>query len=172
MIKILIGMLFPILSTNCNAQMQEHKFVTYQEFESAYRNSYNLEILSNDFNFLYILLLDTCNKQELFKYDSELKELFKEYSYGLNQNKLSVGFVTQILDIKDMFDSDILVNKLFSCISDTLTQQVNKQAINFPIYVKGNTAIIDISTNGASDIFYLKLHNGTLQVNWLGGTME
>jgi hypothetical protein len=151
--------------------MSQNKFVRYDDFELAYRNNHDLDILSEDFDLLFVLLLDSSHKQQFFKYDLEIEELFRGYSYGLRLNESTVGFVTQITDIKKVFDSKFSMNKVFNCISDA-TLQETKLEINYPIYIKQNTAIVKVLTNNVSDIYYFKLHKGVVQINWLGGTIE
>ncbi len=152
--------------------MSQDKFISYKDFELAYRKNPDLEILSKDFDLLFVLLLDSSNKQQFFKYDSELEELFNEYSYGLRLNESTVGFVTQTTDVKKIFTSNLLISKVFNCVFDTTTLQETKRIVSYPIYLKNNTAIVEISTGNASDVYYLRLRKGVVQINWLGGTIE
>ena len=165
--------LFLILTVNCNIIMSQDRFIRYQDFELAYRNNPDLETLSKEFDLLFILLLDSSDKQQFFIFDSGLEELFNEYSNGLRLNESTLGFVTQITDIKKIFNSNLLINKIFNCVFDTITlREETKKEISYPVYLKNNTAIIEISTGNTSDIFYLRLCKGVVQINWLGGTIE
>ncbi len=159
-------------TNNCHMVISQNKFIYYQDFELAYDKKKDLKLLGNDFDLLFILLLDSTNKEQFFKYDPELKDLYTDYSFGLKLNKSTVGFVTQVTEIKEIFTSEVLKNKVFSCINDTITQQIAKPMINYPIYLKQNTAIVEMLTGGASDVYYFKLEKGIVQINWLGGTME
>lgn len=171
-VKLYKNILVLILIINCHMVMSQTKFVQYQDFEIAFNEKPDLKSLSNDFDLLFVLLLDSSNRQEFFKYNQELVELYRGYSCGLQLNMSTVGFVTQITDIKDIFRSDSLMSKVFSCVFDLQTQKITKQIINFPIYLKHNTAIVEISTGNSSDVYYFRLHEGVVQINWLGGTID
>ena len=152
--------------------LSQEKFVEYHDFEIAYHNNPDLNVLSKRFDLLYILLLDTTNKLPFFEYDLELKNLYKGYSSGLNLNESTVGFVTQINKIEEIFNSDRLINKVFNCIFDAEDIQTIKRKINYPVYIKNNTAIVEVLTDNGFDIYYFRLHDGVVQINWLGGVME
>ncbi len=150
----------------------QEKIVRYQDFELAYSNNSDLKIISNRFDLLFISLLDTTYKVQFFEYDAELKDLYKGYSHGLKLNKATVGFVARIQKIDEIFNSSLLTNKAFNCISDEETQKTVKQTINYPIYIKDNTAIVEILSGSSSDIYYFRLNDGVVQINWLGGVMD
>ncbi len=161
-----------ILIINCYLGMSQNKFIQYLDFEKACKSNPDLNIIGKDYNLLYVLLLDSSYKECFFNYDSNLEELFNGYSYGLNQNEFSVGFKTQMTKVKDIFDSNILISRIFNCVFDTIELQSGKQIITYPIYLKGNTAVFEISNGSACEIYYLKLYKGIVQINWLGGIVE
>ncbi len=151
----------------------QEKIIRYQDFELAYSNNSDLKIISNRFNLLFILLLDTTYKVQFFEYDAELKDLYKEYSCGLKLNESTVGFVAHIKKIDEIFSSSLLTNKAFNCISDAETQKIAKQRISYPIYIKDNMAIVEIlSGSSFSDIYYFRLNDGVVQINWLSGEID
>jgi hypothetical protein len=170
-IKLLSTVLFFVLTFFCSKTMSQEKFVNYQEFELAYKETQNLNILSQKFDLLTLLLLDSSHKQKIFKFNSELEELYRHYSNGLSINESTVGFVTQTCDIENLLSSEVLINKFLSCICDIVTLQELTPKISYPIYVKNNTAVVEIIVNENSDIYFLRLNKGVLQINWLGGTI-
>ena len=168
-IKVTLVAILTIISHMVFAQ---ERIVSYQDFELAYSENSDLKIISKKFNLLFILLLDTAYKVPFFEYDEELKDFYIDYSYGLKWNDSTVGFVVHIKEIDELFSSKLFINKVLDCVTDSEDRKLITQRINYPIYKKDNTAIIEILSGGSSDIYYLKLHNGIVQINWLGGVIE
>lgn len=164
--------LIVILTNISHMVFAQEKIVRYQDFELAYSNNSDLKIISNRFDLFFLLLLDPTYKVQFFEYDAELKDLYKGYSYGLRLNESTVGFVAHIKKIDEIFSSSLLINKAFNCISNEETHKSIKQTVNYPVYIKDNTAIVEISSGSSSGIYYFRLHDGVVQINWLGGVME
>ncbi|MDD3167452.1 MAG: hypothetical protein PHN20_08510 [Bacteroidales bacterium] len=168
-IKVTLVAILTIISHMVFAQ---ERIVSYQDFELAYSENSDLKIISKKFNLLFILLLDTAYKVPFFEYDEELKDFYIDYSYGLKPNDSTVGFAVHIKEIDELFSSNLFINKVLDCVTYSEDRKSIKQRINYPIYKKDNTAIIEILSGGSSDIYYLKIHNGIVQINWLGGVIE
>lgn len=161
------------MSSKHTMVFSQEKFINYEDFELAYSNNPNLENLSNRFDLLFILLLDDTNKSLFFDYDLSLNESYDNYIKGLNLNKSTVGFVTQKKEIIEIFNSEILWRKVLNCISSVESTQIVKKTINYPIYVKDNTAIIEIFTGSSIlNTYYFRLNDGVVQINWLGRIIE
>ena len=161
-----------ILTSIWTIVVSQDKFIYYQDFKSDYNNNPNLEVLNYGYDLLYVLLLDTTNILHFYEYDSELEDLYNGYSFGLKFDESTVGFVAQISTIDELFKSNILMNKVFYCIMDIETQQVFRPKINYPIYIKENTAIVEIQMGETFDVYCIKLSERVIQINWLGGVME
>ncbi len=84
-------------------------------------------------------------------------------------NKSTVGFFTRHTDIRKIFESP---DKIFNCLIDEASPNEVKQVFAFPIYVKNNAAIVTILKSNGSDTYFFRLHEGVVQINWLGGVME
>ncbi len=146
------------------------RFIDYKSFELELKAGKELHLLSKSYDFLYLSLLDSSNNQYFFEFDSELEDLYKGYSPGLKLSCTTVGFVSKILCVKDLFNSKVLLGQLFSCISDVQVQAL--QQIVYPIYIKENIAIVNIKNGDSCDLYQVRLHHGVIQVNWLGGVIE
>ncbi|MGF1636872.1 MAG: hypothetical protein ACFCUU_07345 [Cyclobacteriaceae bacterium] len=72
-----------LLTSNCQMVVSQDKFISYHDFELAYRNNSELNSLSRDYDLLHILLLDSSYKKEVFKYNPGLEEEYYDYSAGL-----------------------------------------------------------------------------------------
>lgn len=161
--------LFLFLTISCQVVVSQNNFVKYQDFELSYENDPDLHRLSKDFDLLFILLLDSSYSQGFFKYDPELEDSFNEYSHGMVLNRLTVGFATKHTDIKKIFDSK---SKIMNCLFDDRFIE-GKHLINYPVYIKNDTAIAEITTNNSiSGIYFFRLQSGIVQINWLGEIIE
>ncbi|MBU2554265.1 MAG: hypothetical protein KKF98_07365 [Bacteroidetes bacterium] len=161
-----------ILTNSLHVTFSQEKFIRFQDFRVAYITNPNLNDLSKDYNLLFISLLDTACRKEIFEYDLELKDLYLEYSYGMQMNASTVGFVAHVQKLDDVFNSNRLISKVYHCILDTVTQQAINRKIGFPIYIKDNIAIVEVISDKSSDIYYFRLKDGVVQINWLGGVIE
>jgi len=137
----------------------------------AYKANSNLKDLEKRYDLLYILLLDSSHRNKIIKYDSELEQYFNEYSSAMNVNDATVGFITHFTEIMQVFDAEF---RIFNCLIDLSTVSNRKYTINYPIYINknNNTAIAEISSPSSCDVFYFRLHEGIVQINWLGGVIE
>jgi hypothetical protein len=170
--KTLKIILLFILTINCKIVMSQVKFVRYQDFEMTYSNNPDLNKLSKNYNLLFILFLDSSYEQQILEYDPGLENLYRGSAYGINFNESTVGFVTHVSNITEIFNSNLYVDKIFNCIYDEIPVKHYKKVISYPVYIKNNIAVLNVLTNSGNDTYYFKLYNGILQINWLGGTTE
>ncbi len=138
------------------------KIVRYKDFEIAYKKNSNLKTLSKRFNLSYILLLDTTYKEEFFRYDTELKKDYASSSAGLKKQKGRVVFSTKLKNISRVFNSKRLKKRIISFTCGT--GRYKKSKIKYPIYIKGNTAIVKIVGDDFWDVYYFYLENGKMKV--------
>lgn len=150
----------------------QEKFVRYQDFEIAYSHNIDLNKISQQFNLLSLLLLDSSNQELFFEYDSTLKDRYKKYVYRLRSSDNAFGFIAHISKVDKIFTSNLLTNKFFDCISDTLTQDLSKQQISYPIYIKDNTAVVKVKRDNSINVYILRFHEGLAQIYWLEETTE
>lgn len=148
------------------------KFIEYREFESAYQSGVDLSQLSRDFDFLRLLLLDSSRSQELFEFDPYLKELFEMYLPEKQPNDKTIGFVTNAGSVKEVFENERTLRKIVDCAYDETTVDILKWNFHYPIYLNENTAVFEIYAPFTSDLYIMRLLEGTDQINWLGGVME
>lgn len=151
--------------------LAQQKLAKYQDFDMAYNHT-SFRTLSEEFNLLYMTLLDSSGKEGLFHHDTRLVKEYGDYTFGIHSDKHLVGFVTSVSKIDDIFTSKRLAQKVLGCVSDTLTQRVCKKTISRTFYIRDNEAIIDIITVGSGkDTYHCKLQNGILQIRWLEGVI-
>ncbi len=168
--KLIHLSIIAILLMSCSTGISQKKFISYQDFELAYNKNPDLMKLNLYFNLLNIMVLDSTKKQLIIKSQLVSEDYYNDFIYGIKTHKYTMGFKTGVKNIKEIFTSTVLMNKVFNCISDTLTQkQLNKQ-INYPIYIKDNVAIVTIEAKNFTDIYYFKLNKyGILQIKWIYG---
>jgi len=149
------------------------KFVYYDDLEfDLSKSNINLEEISKKYDFLKILLLDSSKKQLLFEFDAELKIDYADFSKGLELSNSTVSYKTGVNDIREIFKSKISIDSFINNLYDDLIIASGNLHISYPIYVKDNLAVIEIMFKDGYDIFFLKLDEKLLYINWLGGISE
>lgn len=160
-----------ILTINTQFAMSQNFFVHYQDFESSYNSRKDWEYLDKKYDLLFILLLDSSHKQEICHFDPEIEELFRDYSVGFTVSGLSQKFNVKISGIEELFLNKNTLYNILNCITDNFIHKIDVKIL-FPVYVKDNTAIAEVSTHNTLDVYSFKLNEGAVQVNWLGGTIH
>ncbi|NEN25326.1 hypothetical protein G3O08_17655 [Cryomorpha ignava] len=146
----------------------QNRFVSVADF-NYYLPGSDLGSLEREFDLLKILLLDSSKQALFFEYDPELKELFFEYSKSLQLSKKTFGFVTDLTNIKLIFEEP---GRIFNSVfSESVAFEYNYK-IDQPIYINENKAIVEILSPTTSDIYYLRINEGVVQINWLGGVIK
>lgn len=148
--------------------MAQNRFVSIADFENSLKDS-NLNSLAVAYDFLKIMLLDSSKEGLLFDYDPEIKELFSEYKKSMQLSKETVGFATDKADIKQVFNEP---ERIFQCVYSNSVDLLFNFKIDQPIYIHDNKAIFEILSPTTSDVYYLRIYNGIVQINWLGGIIE
>ena len=148
--------------------MSQSKVVRVTEF-SALMSKNDLQSLAGQFDLLKILLLDISKEDMFLSFDPELSDDYQEYSNSMELNDRTVGFATEKENIELLIaDPERIYCSIFS--ENELSKLVLE--IDEPIYIYQNQAIIEISSRTTSDLYYLRLNEGIVQINWLGGTVE
>lgn len=148
--------------------MAQNRFVTVADFDESLADS-DLSSLEGEFDLLKILLLDSSKQNLIFEYDPELKEPFVEYSKSLQLSRKTVGFVTDLTTIRSIFDEP---ERIFNSVFVGGVDFQNRYWIDQPIYTNEDKAIIEILSPTTSDLYYLRVYEGVVQINWLGGVIE
>jgi|SRR5690554_1447600 len=167
LLKVRIVLIIIFLLHGSLMLMAQNKFVSVADFDYSLAGS-NLSSLESEFDLLKILLLDSSKQNLFFDYDPELKELFFEYSKSLQLSKKTLGFVTDLTKIKSIFDEP---ERIFNSVFNENIAFENYK-IDQPIYINENKAIIEILSPTTSDLYYLRIYEGVVQINWLGGVIE
>lgn len=155
--------------SSCKMVSSQDKFISTKDFDSAYEENQDLKYLERSFDLLNILLLDSSRKQLFINYDSELRQLFEQYSKSMTLNKSTVGFHTHFTTVNEVLNER---DKILNCLFQSSSVDENMHKIDYPIYINGNNAIMEISSPISSDLYFLRLHEGVAQINWLGGTIQ
>ena len=146
----------------------QSKYVSIADFDKSLKNS-DLSSIEKEFDLLKILLLDHSKQESFFDRDPELKGFFYEYKESIELNRRTVGFITEKKEIMSVFNNP---DRIFdSVFSESDTSGMNYR-IDQPIYIHQNRAIIEILSPTASDLYYVSIYEGVVQINWLGGTIE
>lgn len=165
--KLKFTLIFLMVIQSCTMLMSQNKFLNINDFSLAYQENPDLKYLEQRFDLLKILMLDSTKANIFVSYDPELEQLSKQYTEGMTLNKATVGFVSHVNDIREVFDEpERILNCLFGSDSES------RYKIDHPIYIKGNDALMEISSPTTSDLYYLRYYQGVTQINWLGGTIQ
>ncbi|QZE14989.1 hypothetical protein K4L44_03945 [Halosquirtibacter laminarini] len=143
------------------------KFIRYEDFEQEYHKNSNLKELDKRYDLLDILLLDHSLKAPIYKYAPHLKDYDEFFSSLKSANDAPVGFFCAIDTIEKLFDSKVYIDKILSCVYPDDPQYRPNYKLQYPIYIKGNTAVIEFYTEDSLDKYYLNLNKGVLQIRWV-----
>ncbi|TDE18548.1 hypothetical protein [Dyadobacter psychrotolerans] len=147
------------------------EFIDYQDFEKVFRVNRNSELITKKFDLVSILLLDSTNAEILFKLDPKLEE---DFHYAMLVSRLSmstVGFVTDLETLRDVLLSKEERDMIITCVHGEGADNM-KYNIGSPVYIKNNTAIIQILGPSSVDDYYVTINSGVVQLNFLGGIIE
>lgn len=164
MFKCLV-LLFLIFSCNSNEKQENNisqqnsdtlKFIEYKDFELAYKSGKNMKQLSNNFDFLSILLLDSTHAKTLFKFDPKLKVNLTHASASAKLSESTVAFRTYLETLRDVLQSEKSRDLIPSCLYGEEAVE-NEYKINNPIYINGNVAVVEFFNVSSSFICYINL---------------
>lgn len=170
--KYLLFLLFCAQLSIYGQPYLKEKVITYETVIKKLKETYKIKNLENKFNYTFILLLDSTNIDLIKKIDYQYIDDFRSYAQGLPLSNQTVGFVTDKKDIKNIFEDNISLKRILIVLKDNNIPDVSINDFNYPIYIKGNKAIFEISGPTWSDTYFATLNNGVLQINWLGGIIE
>jgi len=91
---------------------------------------------------------------------------------GLSLSKQTIGFVTEKREIKEIFKDENTLNRILASTKSYDSPDIPMTKFDYPVYIKGNTAIFETSGPTWADTYYARLEKGILQINWLGGIIE
>lgn len=165
--KFLIWLL--ALTINGPVGFSQVRFVNNQDFELDFKQDPDLHKLEKEYDLLFVLLLDSSKQDQFYEHDPELEERFLGYSHGQNLNTSTVGFLTSDTGITQIFDAP---ERIMNCLFEDRSRGNMQHRISYPVYFNRNTAIVELVTTSSSDLYYIRLNKGVVQINWLGGIIE
>lgn len=156
-----------------NGQVLENRiFIHYEEVLDELQSTENISELENKYNFTFLLILDSTKIDLIEETGYPYIDDFRNYVPGLSQTKQTVGFVTDKTEIRDIFQDKNSLKRILDCTNGFNSPNLAMTKFNYPVYIKGNTVIFETFGPTWSDTYSAILHNGVLQINWLGGIME
>ena len=157
---------------SCSQSSKKMTFVEYENVMADLQSSDNLGELRYAYDYIAVLLLDSSKIDLILQTGFQDLEEFRDYAYGLSQPDEAVGFVTNIKDIKKLFYDQKSLKRILECTQSFESSGVEIAKFDYPIYVKGDEAVFEISGPTWTNIYFARLENGIFQINWLGGTIE
>lgn len=154
----------------CENIFAQRLFVTYEDFKNDFKQEIHISELSNKYDLLYILLLDSTYKDYFFIYEPELKGEFPLYSAGLKSKEYTIGFLARYENIIDVIEKE--ESRIFSCLADVKTLEDFQYKFAHPIYVKDDTAIATVTNKATCDVLHFSLCQGVFQIKRLSRTFE
>jgi hypothetical protein len=148
------------------------QFLEYDDFESVFKSSQDMQQLVKDYDFRSILLLDSTLAEVLYEFDPALREDFYSATLASRPNESVVRFRTDFEKLRDLLLSKTARTMFLSCIYGEHFAMSGGLEIRSPIYIKGNTAVFEIITKTSSYIYYFTLHDGVVQINLLQYIIE
>ncbi len=152
--------------------LNNERFVIYENVISELKSSANISELKDKYDYMYILLLDSTNIDLIKKTRYAYIDEFRNYSAGLPLSNRTIGFVTDKTEIKEIFNDENSLKRILSSSKTINSPDIPMTKFDFPVYIKGNTAVFETSGPTWSDTYYASLEKGILQINWLGGIIE
>ncbi len=148
------------------------KFIDYENVISELKKNPNYDNLKYKYDYTFILLLDSSEIKLIEKIRPETVKYFRDYAHGISFNNKTVGFKTEKQSIKEVLANKLNQKRMFECLHTENSPDINYLNFDFPIYIKGNKAIFEISGPTWHDTYFARLENYVLQINWLGGVIE
>lgn len=149
------------------------KFIDVEKIKNEILQNQNYPYKNQSFDMLFILLLDSSEKNTFFQNDPRLKEEFYEYLPSLKLNSYTVGFVTQEQSIKSVLMDNVSIGRILNCVYTPQFADSNTIEFSSPIFIsKENCAIFQTHSSFTTDTYFIRLNHGVVQINWLGGTIE
>lgn len=152
--------------------LNKSNFVIYEEVINELKSAKNISQLENKYDYVFILLLDSTNIDLIIKTGYPHIDEFRDYAAGLALSKQTIEFVTEKQDIKEIFNDENLLKRILACTKTNNSYDIPMTKFDYPVYIKGNTAVFETSGPTWTDTYYAKLEKGILQINWLGGIIE
>jgi hypothetical protein len=157
---------------NLKQETDTLQFLEYNDFESVFKSSQDMQQLVKDYDFRSILLLDSTMAKALYEFDPELKEDFHSATLASSPNESIVRFRTDFEKLRDLVLSKTARTMFLSCIYGEQYARSGGLEIRSPVYIKGNTAVVEIITKTTSDLYYFTLLDGVVQINLLQYIIE
>ncbi len=151
---------------------EKEKIITYKDVIEKLRSTKNIESLENHYNYTALLLLDSAEIKLIEKTGYQYINDFRNFAPGLALSKQTLGFVTDKINIKEIFLDKNSIQRILDCTKSYDNPALKMTKFNYPVYIKENTAIFETSGPTWSDTYFARLENGILQINWLGGIIE
>lgn len=146
----------------------ERDFITYDEVINELQSADTISNIEYKYDYSLILLLDSSNIDLIETIDYSFIDDFRDYALGLPLSDQTVGFVVDSENITKIFQDKNSLKRILDCFN----RYSPMAKLTYPIYVKENEAIFEITEADGSDIYVARYNSGVLQINWLGGITE
>ncbi|MBN2571560.1 MAG: hypothetical protein JXA68_05485 [Ignavibacteriales bacterium] len=152
--------------------LNKSSFVIYEEVINELKSAKNISQLENKYDYVFILLLDSTNIDLIIKTGYPYINEFRNYAASLALSKKTIGFVTEKQYIKEIFNDENSLKRILTCTKTNNSPDIPMTKFDYPVYIKGNTAVFETSGPTWTDTYYARLEKGIFQINWLGGIIE
>jgi hypothetical protein len=171
--KIVLFSLSIFLQFELSAQAwQRQELVSYATVINEILNTESVELLSDKYDYTYILLLDSTHNELVEKIGYQYIEEFRSYASGLAFPSRSVSFVCNKESIQAIFRDDHELRRILESLNHTETPDLQIASFNYPIYFTDKSAVFEIAGPTWSDTYFARFDKGVVQINHLGGTIE
>jgi len=150
----------------------KEKIITFDDAIEELKSTNNIKSLENKYDYTALLLLDSTEIKLIEKTGYQYINDFRNFASGLALSKQTLGFVTDKINIKEIFQDKNSIQRILDCTKSYDSPDLKLTKFNYPVYIKENTAIFETSGPTWSDTYFARLENGILQINWLGGIIE
>ena len=151
---------------------EKGKIITYEDVIEKLKSTKNIESLENHYDYTALLLLDSAEIKLIEKTGYQYIDDFRNFAPGLALSEQTFGFVTDKKNIKEIFLDKNSLKRILDCSKSYNSPYLKLIEFNYPVYIKGNKAIFEISGPTWSDTYFARLEDGILQINWIGGIIE
>jgi hypothetical protein len=160
------------LKTETKNNNIKFKFIDYDQVILELKSNKNFKTIEYKYDYIFVLLLDSSEIKLIKRLNPEIIEEFRNYAQGIQFNEMTVGFVTEKKEIKEILLDKSDQTRIFDCLHPENSSDI--KYLNFvpTVYIKGNKAIFEVSGPTWSTTYFARLTNHVFQINGLISIIE